>query len=113
MGLALFKERRAGDRKKLTGLLPGRLIFAANQQDLVCRPTDVSAHGLGVVVTGDNKKIEVGTTLHLLLPERMVEMRVAWSRPDFGKQDSMRYGIVTADASLDLEALFTATGCLR
>ena len=113
MGLALFKDRRGGDRKRLTGLLPGRLLVASNNQDLVCRPTDVSAYGLGVLVIGDNKKIAIGTELLLVLPERAIRLEVTWMRPDFGKQDATRYGIVTSDDSCDLEALFASSGCLR
>jgi hypothetical protein len=60
MGLAKFKERRLTDRRQLTGLLPGRLIFAQSRADLVCRPVDVSVNGLGIVV---NKEIDPGTAL--------------------------------------------------
>jgi len=113
MGLALFKDRRGGDRKRLTGLLPGRLLLASNNLDLVCRPTDVSAHGMGVVVIGDNKKIAIGTELLLVLPEQTLRLKITWIRADFGKQDATRYGIVTSEGSCNLEALFESSGCLR
>jgi hypothetical protein len=113
MGLALFKERRLADRRKLTGLLPGRMVFSATNGDVVCRPVDVSSNGMGIVVTNQKKEIEPGTELLLLLKDRPVRLQVAWGQPDFGKQDLFRYGLVTLDPQDNLEDLFVRTGCLR
>jgi hypothetical protein len=110
MGLALFKERRLADRKRLTGLLPGRLLLSATRAEIVCRPVDVSANGLGIVI---DKEIDPGTELELHLKSGTVRLQVAWAQPDFGKQNMFRYGLVTLDPSQNLEAIFVDTGCLR
>lgn len=111
MGLALFKEKRLSDRRKLTGLLPGRLLIAGDRrQDVFCRPVDVSANGVGIVLA---REIAAGTDMVLMLPDREVSLRVAWGQPDFGKQDMFRYGLATLDAEDNLEEIFVAAGCLK
>lgn len=113
MGLALFKERRATDRRKLTGLLPGRLKVKGSDMDLQCRPVDISETGIGIVITGKLKPIEPGTHLVLEVGDQAIELVVSWRRPDFGKQDAMRYGIIAGKPDQNLEALFIEHGCLR
>ena len=110
MGLARFKEQRLASRQQLTGLLPGRLRLANSTVDLVCKPVDVSANGIGIVI---NKEIEPGSTVDLVLKDRTVQLLVAWVQPDFGKQDMFRYGLVTLDPALNLKDLFLLSGCLR
>jgi hypothetical protein len=110
MGLALFKERRLSDRRKLTGLLPGRLTIEGTKLSLSCRPVDVSANGMGVVMA---REIEPGTQMTLSIGDHDIALQVAWGQPDFGKQDMFRYGLVTLDPNVDLEAEFVRAGCLR
>ncbi len=112
MGLALFKERRLADRRRLTGLLPGRLVLET-RQEIVCRPVDVSVNGLGIVVHDLRKQIEPGTVLFLLTKDGTTKLSVAWGQPDFGKQDLFRYGLVTTDPADNLEQMFLDSGCLR
>ena len=113
MGLALFKERRLSERRNLTGLLPGSLIRADGKGAVSCRPVDISVHGIGIVIIGEKKTLPIGTKLKLVMTDNEIDLRVAWSAPDFGKQDSMRYGLVATDSSVDLEQLFTQFGCLK
>lgn len=113
MGLALFKERRLADRRRLTGLLPGRVVFETTKQEIICRPVDVSANGMGIVVQNLRKEIEPGTILLLVTPDGPTKLTVAWAQPDFGKQDLFRYGLVTVDPADNLEQMFIDTGCLR
>lgn len=110
MGLALFKERRVADRRKLTGLLPGRLVIEKVNTELSCRPVDVSSNGMGIVVS---RELEPGTVIQLVMKDRSIPLTVAWGQPDFGKQDMFRYGLVTLDPEDNLEQAFLATGCLR
>jgi hypothetical protein len=42
-----------------------------------------------------------------------VELEIAWSQPDFGKQDMHRYGLVTVSPEIALEAEFVRAGCLK
>lgn len=110
MGLAKFKERRFSDRKRLTGLLPGRLLLTASKVDVNGRPVDVSPSGLGIVVS---KELEAGTEISLILREQTIRLQVAWGQRDFGKQDMFRYGLVTLDPEINLEEIFVSSGCLR
>lgn len=110
MGLALFKEKRLSQRRKLTGLLPGRMILAETKADIVCRPVDVSQHGMGIVVA---KELTLGSEVVLLAHGKPIRMTVAWGQPDFGKQDMFRYGLVTIEHGDDLEDTFVQAGCLR
>lgn len=110
MGLALFKDRRIGDRRKLTGLMPGRLVLNETGEELSCRPVDVSNFGLGVLIA---KEIDPGKTITLVMKDGKIELQVAWAQPDFGKQDMFRYGLVSVDPTRNLEATFVEHGCLR
>ena len=110
MGLALFKERRFADRRKLTGLLPGRLMLEQSNTELTCRPIDVSANGMGIVVS---RELEPGTQVLLIMKERTIPLTIAWGSPDFGKQDMFRYGLITLNPADNLEEAFLASGCLR
>ena len=110
MGLALFKEKRLSQRRKLTGLLPGRLTVSDTKVDIECRPVAVSAPGMGIVIA---KEVAPGTELLLLTATKPVRLSVAWGQPDFGKQDMFRYGLVTLDPDDDLEEIFVRGGCLR
>ena len=110
MGLALFKDRRIGERRKLTGLMPGRLFLKESGEELSCRPVDVSTFGLGVLIS---KEIQPGEVLTLLVKSTKIQLQVAWTQPDFGKQDMFRYGLVSVDTDHNLEQLFVDNGCLR
>lgn len=113
MGLALFKERRLAERRKLTGLLPGRLMVKDTKADILCRPVDVSPSGMGIVAHGQLEAFQPGTEIVLLVQNQPVRLQVAWSQRDFGKQDLFRYGLVTVAPEVDLVRLFVEAGCLR
>lgn len=110
MGLALFKDRRINNRKKLTGMMPGRLVIDDTKEELTCRPVDVSNSGVGILIP---KEIEKGKSITLYLHDRSISFKVAWVQRDFGKQDIFRYGLAATDLSLDIESIFIAYGCLK
>ncbi len=106
-----FKERRSEERKTLTGLMPGRLFLISSDRTLSARPLDVSAQGLGILMS---ENVPDGTEIGLAVEKRqIVKMRVAWSKEDFGKRDLYRYGLECLDKKLNLEEIFLATGCLK
>lgn len=109
MALPLFQEMRLSPRKKLSGLLPGKLTEAKTGRAVSCRPIDVSRDGLGVL---SSQEIATGSTLVLMANGVPIELHVAWGQPDFGKQDLYRYGLVTNDSNVDLVKAFTESGCL-
>ena len=110
MHIPAFAERRLTERRKLTGLLPGRISIQGSKNYLNCRPVDISRHGLGIL---SSQQLPQGTTLILKLPDKEVILEVSWGQPDFGKHDLFRYGLVTTDHQLDLEEIFAKAGCLK
>jgi len=110
MGLPQVNERRFDSRKKLTGLLPGRLVKSETMKDVRCRPVDVSTNGIGIL---SEVLLNPGELLMMRLKDSEIEFKVAWGRPDFGKQDSFRYGLAATDKTIDIEAIFLKAGCLK
>lgn len=108
MSIPIFKERRLSNRKKLTGLLPGRMQ-TLTEIDLKCQPVDISSHGLGFI---SDAEIEAGQKLKLVLKDSEIELLVTWGQPDFGKRNKFRYGTVLLDQNVDLEKVFIDAGCL-
>ncbi len=110
MGLALKSERRISNRRRLSGLLPGPLFLGADRShSLAVKPVDVSRNGLGLLLRQD---LPDESSIVLVLKDREIELKVAWKRPDFGKEDMIRYGLVTTDPEVDLEQVFISSGCL-
>jgi hypothetical protein len=109
MGLALFQERRMDLRKKLTGLLPGRLR-SSKGNDINCRPVDVSENGLGII-SKDN--LAVNDVVELQVKDILISLKVGWVKPDFGKRDLFRYGLVSQNAKYNLEEIFISSGCMK
>jgi len=103
-----LKERRMAERKKLTGVLPGR--FVVNGKPMDARPFDISSHGLGLLMS---EEIKEGTTAILTIAGRDVPLEFKWGLPDFGKHDLWRYGLVCTDMSINLEVEFETSGCLK
>jgi hypothetical protein len=112
MGLALFRERRLKNRKKLTGLLPGRLVAEQLKEEINCRLVDVSKNGMGILFSGD---LDIDSRVILHIPGSPLSLRVASKSPDFGKQKLFRYGLVIdrePREQVNLETLFISAGCL-
>lgn len=103
-----LKERRSADRKRLTGLMPGR--FQIDGKDVSARPVDLSEHGIGILVAKEYKQ---GTKASLTIKDTIVSFEILWGQPDFGKHDLWRYGLVCTDESFDVTALFEGTGCFK
>jgi hypothetical protein len=103
-----LKERRMAERKKLTGLLPGRFIVNGKVMD--AKPFDISSHGVGLLMA---EEIKEGTKAVLTISGRDVGLEFKWGLPDFGKHDLWRYGLVCTEIDIDLEAEFATAGCLK
>ena len=103
-----LKERRLSERKRLTGLLPGR--FLVNGKEMDAKPVDISSHGLGVIMSDE---IKDGTKATLIVAGREIPLEFKWGHPDFGKHDLWRYGLVCTSMTVDLEDEFAASGCLK
>lgn len=103
------KERRLNSRNRLSGLMPGRLHNETTGRDISCRPVDVSDQGMGVL---SSDQMTAGDQLTLTAGEDVIRLQVAWTKPDFGKRNLFRYGLV-AKQPAQLVELFRRTGCLE
>lgn len=110
MSFPLFAERRLASRKKLTGLLPGKLILENGKGNVSARTVDITPHGLGII---SPDLFKVGASLLLKVAEMDIRMEVMWGQPDFGKHDLYRYGLLCRDTEVDLEEIFIKSGCLK
>ena len=105
-------ERRITRRKKLTGLLPGRLSLKNSEMAIHGKPADVSHTGLGLIT---DEQLEVGALLKLTTPDEVINFKVVWMQPDFGKSDLFRFGleVISPNRDFDLEAVFEKNGCVQ
>ena len=105
-----LKERRLNTRRRLTGLLPGKIVDKDKDNVIHCRPVDISKDGIGILT---ELELEQGAILHLTSSEQDIELKVMWKKQDFGKANLTRYGLVTSDSSINLENVFLRAGCLK
>jgi hypothetical protein len=109
MGLPKPRERRFEPRRRTIGFLPGQLTAVGRDEAIECKPIDVSAFGLGIFSEDD---LEDAKDYVLKIGGREVELELIWSEESPGKMVGYRHGLRVKDPELDLEALFTAAGCL-
>lgn len=102
-------ERRSLKRKKLTGLLPGGL-FNQDKERIDCKPVDISEHGLSII---SSMLLKPGDIITLAVKNNPIDLHVAWSKPDFGKQDLYRYGLSPSKPHLNLIELFEEKRCFK
>ena len=110
MALPLFKEKRFSPRKKLTGLLPGRLILKDSGDELLCKLVDVSQHGIGLTTKAE---VKYGASVVLQTDSKEIVFKVAWIHQGFGKQDLYRIGLLCSDTQINIAEVFTSEGCLK
>lgn len=110
MNIPMFYEKRKSQRKRLTGLLPGKLTFAGQEQNIAFKPVDVSVDGIGIIT---NLAIKAGTKMELHMKDQCIEFEVGWGKPDFGKRDLFRYGLKCLNSETNIETLFLDKGCLE
>ena len=70
---------------------------------------DVSEHGLGLLSA---EEISLGETLTLEIGDEKVVFEVVWSKPDFGKFDLIRYGLVCTSENKNIAEIFSKAGML-
>ena len=109
VNLPMYAEKRITNRKQLTGLLPGKMMIKGKEKTLDCKPVDISPHGLGILTT---EQLGPGTVINLKMKDVEIQFEIVWGKPDFGKRDLYRYGLVTKDHKVDLEVVFAKAGCL-
>jgi hypothetical protein len=103
-----FQERRFKTRKKLSGLLPGKIFFG--NRELRVKPVDLGADGLGVIT---DIQLKQGDRLHMETAQGKIQLEVMWVKQDFGKLDLFRFGLVTLNPQDNLTEIFEKAGCLK
>ncbi len=109
LGNLKLKERRNKSRKLLTGLLPGKMRRNEFDRCISCKPIDVSDNGLGILSA---EEISIGETLTLEIGDEKVVFEVVWSKPDFGKFDLIRYGLVCSSKDKNIADIFMKAGMM-
>lgn len=110
MAIPYTKERRLAGRQKLTGLMPGKFFMKATGQNISCRPVDVSDNGLGILTADE---LAVGSEVCLQAGDAELVLTVLWRKPDFGKNNLMRYGLSCSQPGVNVAAIFISHGCLK
>ena len=110
MAIPFTKERRLATRQKLTGLMPGKFYLKLTGQGISGRPVDVSDSGLGILSA---QELSVDNEVCLFVDNQEIVMKVLWRKPDFGKNNLMRYGLACEDKSINVAAIFVNHGCLK
>jgi hypothetical protein len=108
MGLRQPTELRLHRRRRLVGFMPGRLFIAETGEEIVCRPLDVSAYGLGMF-TED----EIDEFVHdfvLVVAERTIRLERVYSQESPGLKVGYRHGFRVKDRDVDLEKLCIELG---
>lgn len=103
-----LREKRMSERRVLNGLMPGKLTI--NGEAIECKPINISSHGLGLLIA---RQFREGTVLELDMKSEQLEMEIIWVKPDFGKHDLWRYGLVCKDRKIDVEEIFEKSGCFK
>lgn len=103
-----FQERRFKTRKKLSGLMPGKIF--SGDKELKVKPVDLGQDGLGVI---SDVPLKEGDRLTLETTHGQIGLEVMWVKNDFGKQDLFRIGLVTLNPKDDLTIIFESAGCLK
>lgn len=104
-----LKERRLNTRRKLTGLLPGKMLRESTSVEIACRPVDISKDGLGILTEA---QLDEGDMI-ILESDQNIYLKIMWKKQDYGKANLYRYGVVTIDDKINLEEIFMAAGCLK
>ncbi|MEI8026534.1 MAG: hypothetical protein WCI18_09305 [Pseudomonadota bacterium] len=103
-----FQERRFKTRKKLSGLMPGKIF--SGDKELKVKPVDLGQDGLGVI---SEVQLTEGDRLTMETSKGKIDLKVIWIKKDFGKQDLFRIGLVTLNPKDNLAIIFESAGCLK
>jgi hypothetical protein len=103
----IYAERRINQRQRILRFLPGTLHRAVSGEQITCRPMDVSQLGLGIF---SEMELREGELLALRFNGKQIPLIVMWTMECQGDAVGFRYGLKSADESLDLAVLFEKTG---
>lgn len=103
-------ERRRVPRRSCVGKMPGLLIRSSGGEPITCMSVDVSRFGLGIVASSELFLDEI---LVLQLPKKSVELKIVASTKEKNMNNLWRYGLVLLDTDIDLEQIFSDTGCIK
>lgn len=107
---AFISQRVETKRYLLKGFLPGRLMDAACQLQIVARPIDVSRRGLGLIV---NQSIKVGTFVWFQVDDKKIKLELAYCHSHLGIDNAFKCGFFTKDPDCSLEDIFLRKGLLN
>ena len=106
------------ERRKLTGLLPGKLLVRRTSRHLSGRAIDVSPQGMGIL---SSMALEEGELVDLNTASQKIPLRVIDKKRDYAKCNRYRYSLVICEGAktpegsveVNLEEIFKGSGCLN
>lgn len=107
--------KRIKERKKLTGLLPGKLVVIRTGRLVSARAVDITEDGMGIF---SSHRLHEGDKMTLISTEKKIPLIVHYKKRDYTKASLHRYGLRVdseeADAQeYNLIKIFENSGCLR
>ncbi len=101
-------DRRRFVRVASIGTLPAPLIRELDASPVVCKSTDVSPLGLGILSSID---LSVDEGLKMEISGESIQLKVATKVQDSGAKQ-WRYGLLVVDETIDLEHRFRVLGLI-
>ena len=108
-------SRRMNTRRRLSGLLPGKMLVQRTARHMSGRVVDVSHDGMGVL---SSTHLLIGDTITLTTPTKMIILKVNDKKKDYAKSSRYRYSLVLDregeydQGDMDLEEVFVNSGCM-
>lgn len=108
-------SQRMHQRKKLSGLFPGKMLVQRTSRYMSGRAIDVSKQGMGVL---SSTHLVEGDLIALTTPKRTIILRVNGIKKDYARSNRYRYSLVLDEESseaqehVDLVQVFVHSGCM-
>ena len=102
--------QRMTERRRLSGLLPGKMLHVGSERFVSARAVDVTSQGIGIL---SSHHLNEGDEVLLTVRGSSVELVVHYKKRDYAKSSRFRYGLILKESSSDhdLMAIFESSGC--
>lgn len=109
-----LNHERLADRKRLSGLLPGRMQRVGSPNYITGRAVDVSSQGIGIL---SQNFLREGDEVILTTRHHVTHLVVHYKKRDYKKNNRYRYGLILAknheQDDHDLIKIFDQSGCFH
>lgn len=103
-------ERRSYARNlRVNGSMPGKLIDYERHDVVQATATDVSRHGVGIMV---DRVLQPGQILTMVMAGKNITLKVIHTYPHLTRVGFFICGLECQDRNENLESIFSVSGCL-